>query len=57
LVEPGDTRAMSNAISYYLENSGLAETMGEYNARDVWRRFDWKTTAKGTEQVYRLVVS
>ena len=57
LVEPGDTRAMSNAISYYLENSGLAETMGGHNARDVRRRFDWKTTAKGTEQVYRLVVS
>ena len=57
LVEPGDTRAMSDSISYYLENRELARTVGVYNAWDVRRRFDWETTAKGTEQVYRLVVS
>ena len=53
LVEPGDTRAMSNAISYYLENSELAETIGGQNAGDVRHRFDWTISARATEQVYR----
>jgi|BarGraIncu01122A_1022018.scaffolds.fasta_scaffold02615_3 glycosyltransferase involved in cell wall biosynthesis len=56
LVEPGDTRAMSNAITYYLENSELAETIGRHNARDVRRRFDWTTSARATEQVYRSLL-
>jgi len=57
LVDPGDTSALANAICQYLENQELSESIGAYNAMYVRRRFDWKTTALGTEKVYRRVTS
>jgi|BarGraNGADG00212_2_1021979.scaffolds.fasta_scaffold02514_3 glycosyltransferase involved in cell wall biosynthesis len=57
LVDPGDISALANAIRQYLENQELSESIGAYNAMYVRRRFDWKTTALGTEKVYRLVTS
>lgn len=57
LVGPRDISALANATRHYLENQELSESIGAYNARYVRRRFDWQTTALGTEKVYRLVTS
>jgi len=57
LVDPGDISALANAIRQYLENQKLSESIGAYNALYVRRRFDWKTTALGTEKVYKIVTS
>lgn len=55
LVDPGDVSTLANAIRQYLENQELSESIGAYNAMYVRRRFDWQTTALGTEKVYELV--
>jgi glycosyltransferase involved in cell wall biosynthesis len=57
LVDVGDISALANAMRQYLENQELSESVGAYNAMYVRRRFDWQTTALGTEKVYRLVTS
>jgi glycosyltransferase involved in cell wall biosynthesis len=57
LVDPGDISALANEIRRYLENRELSESIGAYNAMYVRRRFDWQTTARGTEKVFRLVTA
>lgn len=57
LVDPGDISGLANSIRQYLENQALSELVGAYNAIYVRRRFNWQTTALGTEKVYRLVMS
>jgi glycosyltransferase involved in cell wall biosynthesis len=57
LVDPGDISALANAIRQYLENQELSASIGAYNAIYVRRRFDWQTTALGTEKVYKIVMS
>jgi glycosyltransferase involved in cell wall biosynthesis len=57
LVDSGDVSALANSICRYLEDQALSKSIGAYNAREVRRRYDWQTTARGTEKVYRLVTS
>jgi glycosyltransferase involved in cell wall biosynthesis len=57
MVDPGDISALANAIRQYLENQELSESVGAYNVAYVRRRFDWQTTALGTEKVYKIVTS
>jgi glycosyltransferase involved in cell wall biosynthesis len=57
LVDSGDISALAKAISQYLENQELSESIGAYNAMYVRRHFDWQTTALGTEKVYKIVTS
>jgi glycosyltransferase involved in cell wall biosynthesis len=57
LVDPGDISALANAIRQYLENQELSGSIGAYNAMYVRRRFNWQTTALGTEKVYKIITS
>ncbi len=57
LVSPGDNSALADAIYQYLKNKELSESVGAYNMMYVRRHFDWKTTALGTEKVYRFATS
>lgn len=56
LVPPGDPRALANAISYLLDNAGIAREIGQNARRRAETELNWSIIAKRSLEVYRSLL-
>jgi glycosyltransferase involved in cell wall biosynthesis len=56
LVPPGDSKALTDAIIYLLENEDIRESMGK-NARKKVEGYSWERIVEETEKVYKVVMN
>lgn len=56
LVPPGDSVALADALEVLIEGRALRDRMGEAGRRFVLRRYEWRTTAKTMEDLYRILL-
>lgn len=52
VVKPGDVDAAARAISFLIDNPGVAQAMGERGRRLVMENYQWKTEASKLTQLY-----
>jgi glycosyltransferase involved in cell wall biosynthesis len=56
IVQPGNPKALAQAIRCICENPELARNLGVRGRRRALRLFSWEATAKGTAEVYERVL-
>ena len=52
LVKPGNVESLENAVTFLLENSAIAQKMGNIGKKKV-EEYSWKKIAQKTEEIYR----
>lgn len=57
LVDPGDWRAMANAVAKILKNKELRESMGKKGRERVEKLFTWKNSAEQVIEIYRGIIN
>ena len=57
LVPPGEAQALSEAMSYVLENAGVRISMGEASAARALERFDLRVMTEAYENLYRELIA
>ena len=55
VVDPLDTEAIARAITFLLENPGVAQAMGERGRRLILERFQWTSEARKLTDLYRAI--
>ena len=56
LVEPGNLRAMAEAVSALLSDEEKRKSLGERAQRRVWEQFNWEELSRVAERAYRKVL-
>jgi glycosyltransferase involved in cell wall biosynthesis len=56
LVEPGDSKALADALIYLKRNPSLREEMGGRNARHIRKNFSWEHVVDRYEEAYGEIV-